>query len=199
MKAKIFPYDHKTDLAQIGQWLGKLIEAGFVLPYAINGTTYLKLPTFLEHQSPHHTEKESRIPDPQPDDIIKDFSINGELTVKTRLTNESRTVSLHRSAIPHSVIRIQDSGNQESVAAIPLVGNQGEYPITQEMVDEWQKLFPAIDVMQVLNEIRAWNLANPKNRKTKSGVLRHITGWMTKQQNRAKGEGKQERWTPPDD
>jgi hypothetical protein len=39
------------------------------------------------------------------------------------------------------------------------------------------------DIEQTLREIRAWNFANPKRRKTKSGVMRHVTAWMAKEQN----------------
>ncbi|MBW2099125.1 MAG: hypothetical protein JRG77_10135 [Deltaproteobacteria bacterium] len=39
--------------------------------------------------------------------------------------------------------------------------------------------------MQGLREIRAWNLANSRNRKTRSGILRHINTWLKKEQDRA--------------
>ena len=71
--------------------------------------------------------------------------------------------------------------NGSAVAYIPILG--GEYPVTQVIVDELEKCYPAVDVLQTLNEIRGWNISNPKQRKTKSGVLRHINAWMTKVQN----------------
>ncbi|MBW1678374.1 MAG: hypothetical protein JRJ79_17725 [Deltaproteobacteria bacterium] len=77
------------------------------------------------------------------------------------------------------------------VIKIPLVHKNGdgkpkEYPITQAMVDEWRDLFPGIDVMDELRKARAWSLANPTRRKTERGILRHLTTWLTKAQDRAR-------------
>ncbi len=70
--------------------------------------------------------------------------------------------------------------------AVPL--NDGsEYSIPMAHVEEWRKLFPGIDVDQTLRDCRAWNLGNPKNRKTRDGINRHITGWLSREQNRAGG------------
>ncbi len=70
--------------------------------------------------------------------------------------------------------------------AIPL--NDGsEYRIPVAHVEEWRRLFPGIDVDQSLRDIRAWNLGEPKKRKTLSGVTKHITGWLSREQNRAGG------------
>lgn len=69
------------------------------------------------------------------------------------------------------------------VRCIPL--NTGEeYPIYQPQVDEWQGLYPAVNVMQELRNMRGWCLGNKQRCKTKSGVLRFITGWLAKEQNR---------------
>ena len=75
------------------------------------------------------------------------------------------------------------------VITIPLIHKKGgrpqEYPVSRELVSELQALYPAVDVMQALREIRAWNLANPRNRKTRNGILRHINTWLKKEQDRA--------------
>ena len=74
---------------------------------------------------------------------------------------------------------------------IPLVtkngeGNPEEFSVTDKMIGEWEELFPAVDIRQALRDIRAWNLANPKNRKTRAGILRHIIGWLKREQDRAR-------------
>lgn len=63
------------------------------------------------------------------------------------------------------------------------LNDKTEFPILQQQIDEWQQLYPAIDVLQTLRNIRAWNSANPTRRKTRSGILRHIVAWLTKEQN----------------
>ena len=69
------------------------------------------------------------------------------------------------------------------VIAIPLVGN-AEYDVHQGLVDEFEKLYPAVDVPQTLREIRAWNLTRPNQRKTATGILKHINTWLSKEQNK---------------
>lgn len=68
-----------------------------------------------------------------------------------------------------------------SVANIPILG--GEFPITPELAREFEADYPAVDVPQTLREIRAWCVANPKRRKTRSGVLRFVNNWLAKEQN----------------
>lgn len=66
--------------------------------------------------------------------------------------------------------------------SLPLNDNT-EYPIWDELVGEYESLYPAVDVKQALRNMKAWLMSNPKNRKTKSGIKRFINGWLAKDQN----------------
>lgn len=68
------------------------------------------------------------------------------------------------------------------IITIPL-NDHSEFAIFAPQVNAWQSLYPGIDVPQTLRAIRAWNQANPKRRKTQSGVLRHIVTWLNQAQN----------------
>lgn len=74
---------------------------------------------------------------------------------------------------------------ESAVERLPLIGDK-EYPVPASQADEWTRLFPAVDVPQELRSMRAWLLANPKNRKTRSGVARFVSNWLTKSQNSAR-------------
>jgi uncharacterized protein YdaU (DUF1376 family) len=76
-----------------------------------------------------------------------------------------------------------DTATIDAVISIPIVGG-GEYPVSQQFASELEALYPAVDMPQTLREIRAWNIANPKHRKTASGIKRHINQWFAKDQNR---------------
>lgn len=77
--------------------------------------------------------------------------------------------------------REQDHG--ESVERIPL--NDGtEFEVRKSFVDELDRLFPAVDPVQTLREIRAWNLAKAARRKTKRGIKSHIVTWFAKEQDK---------------
>jgi len=77
---------------------------------------------------------------------------------------------------------------------LPL-NDKTEYPIFGNMVDEWKTLFPKVDIEQELREIRAWNLSHTTQRKTKAGIMKHITGWLAKEQDKggSNGNGKFQR------
>lgn len=69
------------------------------------------------------------------------------------------------------------------VVLIPL--NTGEeFPVTETKVRELAELYPSVDVPQALRNMRGWCIANPKRRKTKSGVMDFITSWLARDQNR---------------
>lgn len=68
-------------------------------------------------------------------------------------------------------------------AAFTLPLNTGdEFPILENQVAEFGKLYPAVDVLQELKKMRGWLVSNPTKRKTKSGMLRFVNGWLSKQQ-----------------
>ena len=74
--ADIFPYAAIPE-AEVDAMLSSLAASGFLTRYTVAGSRYLQVVHWDRHQKPHKTEAESVIP---PAD-------NGELTVKTRLTN----------------------------------------------------------------------------------------------------------------
>lgn len=74
-----------------------------------------------------------------------------------------------------------------SPPAIGLPLNDGsDFPVTTEQVAEFADLYPAVDVMQELRNMRAWSITNPTKRKTKSGVMRFVNGWLAKEQDSPK-------------
>jgi len=78
---------------------------------------------------------------------------------------------------------------EEAVVEIPVLKPESMFPVTQSMIDTWQDAYPAVDVKQELKQMRVWVDANPQNRKTRGGVKRFITNWLSKSQNRASHMG----------
>ena len=62
------------------------------------------------------------------------------------------------------------------------LNDKSEYGITQKEIDEFQELYPAVNVMQELRNMKGWCINNPKKRKTKSGIKRFINGWLAREQ-----------------
>jgi hypothetical protein len=72
IRAEVFPYEHGDSL-DIHRELTALEQAGFVRRHTVRGLRLIDIPNFKKHQSPHHTERASRLPGwderDQPQDI----------------------------------------------------------------------------------------------------------------------------------
>lgn len=76
-----------------------------------------------------------------------------------------------------------DSSAAASLAVTLPLKDGTEYHVSQEKINECKSLFPAVtDVMQEFRKMRAWLINNPARRKTKSGVLRFVNYWLSKEQ-----------------
>ena len=73
-----------------------------------------------------------------------------------------------------------------SVLALPL--NDGtEYEVTKEWIDEFITLYPGVDVMQEVRNMRGWLLTNPRERKTRRGIKAFMNAWLAREQDKGKG------------
>lgn len=69
------------------------------------------------------------------------------------------------------------------VFRIPLNDNS-LFDVTADMAAHWRELYPAVDVEQELRKIIGWCEANPQKRKTRNGVNRFVTSWLSREQDR---------------
>ena len=80
-------------------------------------------------------------------------------------------------------------GTEPQAASMPpvifLPLNDGtDYPVSQEQCHEWAGLYPAVDVIQQLRQMRAWLIANPRRRKTARGINGFIVNWLSREQDK---------------
>lgn len=86
---------------------------------------------------------------------------------------------------------IPSAPDDKSPCAGSFLLNDGtSYEITENDVENFQQLYPGIDVRQEIRNITGWCLSNPKNRKTRSGAKRFLNGWLSRAQNFARPEKK---------
>lgn len=111
--------------------------------------------------------------------------------VAERLPNGCQMVAVGKDSIVKDSI-VEDSidnticsepNDSEPVITLTL-NDKSEYPITQDMIDEYQELYPAVDVMQELRNMKGWCNSNPTRRKTKNGIKRFINSWLAKEQDK---------------
>lgn len=79
--------------------------------------------------------------------------------------------------------------------AIPLKDG-AEWLPTEANFAEWGRLFPMLDMPQEFRNMRAWCIGNPNKQKTKKGIKKFVSGWLTRsaeQKQQGTGTGKRSR------
>lgn len=66
---------------------------------------------------------------------------------------------------------------------LPLV-DKTEYNVPLSKIEQWKQAYPAVDIRQELLRMISWLNANPKRKKTRRGIDRFITAWLSKEQDR---------------
>lgn len=69
------------------------------------------------------------------------------------------------------------------VITLPLNDGSG-YGVTRHDVERYEAWYPAVDVLQELRNMAGWCDANPKKRKTRSGIRKFINHWLANAQDR---------------
>jgi len=166
----LFPYDNDAPKL-IGGWLDELEREKCIRRYESDGSTFLIVCNWLKHQK---IDKPSKPQFPEPsipfERIREDSSEEGKGV-------EGIGEDKSSCAAPVS----------QSPAVLTILTNTGfDFPITEDHVAEFKANYPAADVMQELRAMRAWAFSNSSKRKTKSGMLRFVNGWLSKAQNNPK-------------
>lgn len=78
--------------------------------------------------------------------------------------------------------------NQHTAFSLPL-NDSTVFDISQNQLDTWCDLYPAVDVIQELRKMKGWLDANPTKRKTKKGIMRFCNSWLSREQDRGGNNG----------
>lgn len=65
-----------------------------------------------------------------------------------------------------------------------ILNDKSFFDVADEDVAKWNKLYPAVDVMQELRKMAGWCESNTTKRKTRRGVRAFITSWLARAQDR---------------
>lgn len=176
LKGFVFPRRKEVREQDIRKALAALERTGSILLYDVAGEPYFCFPNWSEHQ--RIQTKKSKYPAPA------DCDMSRWLTV---IHGDSPPES-ESNPNPESESNPKEGGGEPQTASPPVVSiplNDGtEYPVSQEQCQEWAGVYPAVDVIQQLREMREWCRNNPAKRKTAKGVRSFITRWLAKEQDR---------------
>lgn len=178
IKGSCFPLKDGVTTNNIEKALSKLVSAGLVKRYVVDGKPYLSLPTWEQHQSVR--AKKSKYP--SPDDV-------GMIVSENNCTHMQADVSVFENRNPNP-IRESESYSEHARAETPLADveaiplNDGtEWKCSVSDYDEYVRLYPGVDVKKAFREMRSWSNSNPEKRKTRKGVKRFVNSWLSKEQN----------------
>ena len=178
LKGFVFPRRKGVTEGTISKTLAELATIGSVILYEVDGEPYLCFPNWSEHQTVRN--KVSKFPSPA----------DGLITSEINCNQLKANVPVIQSRIqnPESESNPEGGGEPLEAASPPVVSiplNDGtEFSVSQEQCQEWAGVYPAVNVIQQLREMREWCLNNPAKRKTARGVRSFITRWLAKEQDR---------------
>ncbi len=189
IKGSCFPLKDVTE-KDIDKALDKLSAVGLVRVYKAQGRPYLQLVTWAEHQRIRN--QKSKYPGYTCDcELLLSNDSKGqqkEASDNKCVRNPIQSESKSESESNADICSEQKAAAEPPVIALPL--NTGEeYSVTQEEVAGWMELYPAVDVMQCLRNMKGWLMSNPAKRKTARGITRFITTWLQKEQDRGGAQG----------
>jgi hypothetical protein len=170
IKGTCFPLKDITE-KDIDKALSKLSAVGLVKIYEIQEKPYLQLITWGEHQRIRN--QKSKYPEYDPECDIS-------LTIDSKRQQEQANDSNYE----------QNQSAQAEPPVITLLLNTGEeYGISESNVYEWSELYPAVDVMQCLRNMKGWLMANKSKRKTIRGINKFIIKWLQNEQDKGGTRG----------
>ena len=193
IKGFVFPKRGGVTTQTIAKTLGELATAGSINLYEVDGESYLCFPNWSDHQSIRN--KKSKFPAPPGKSQAIEINCK-QLQANVTVIQSNPIQSESESKVEANASTCAEPEIVSAPPAITLPLNTGEeYPISDDKIAELSVLYPDVDVMQELREMRGWLIGNPRKRKTKNGVMRFVTAWLSKEQDRGGSFGARRRDT----
>jgi hypothetical protein len=158
IRFEVFPETKTKD--NIETLLKSLVEHNLIIRYEVEKSKYIKVVNFLKHQSPHHTEKGSEIPEPtvthgESQLCSREIPLNPDLLNPDILIPEKEALSAGpTSHTPISPKELSELWNQFSPDYLPRVNSMSDKRIKklkrfingQSDKGWWERLFKDIDL-----------------------------------------------------
>lgn len=199
LKSTLFPLKDLTT-RQVEAALHKLLTAGMVRAYEVQGRPYLQLTGWSRYQrlrdSKHKypTPEDAQKQPGRPDEFSPQVAAScGELRRTAASCGKSRPElepETESESEPEPFFRAERSGGPDAplvVDCAAIILNTGEeWRPTVELYEEYVRLYPNVDVLDALAKMRAWCISNPSKRKTINGVKRFVNGWLSRNQDNSR-------------
>jgi len=179
----LFPYDDDAK-KHIEAWLDQLSNEGCIFRYEVDGTSYLQIEKWREHQKIDKPSASKIAPPSEQSRILANPREHYPLDQGSRIKDQGSRIKDQGEDQGSSCAEPpSDSTLDVPIITIPLV-DKTEHPVSQAQLDEWVGAYPAVDVMQQLRSMRQWCLGNPTKQKTARGVNAFIVRWLSDKQDK---------------
>lgn len=179
IKGSLFPLKDVA-IADIKKALSQLVALGMIMVYESQGKPVIQLLTWEKHQA----IRAKRSKYPAYDDTCEQMYADAGICSGSKKRSGTEFDDDYGQTVTDPP-KPKVPAEPEEPAVITLLLNTGqEYPITQSNINEWMSLYPAVDVMQSLRNMKGWCASNPAKRKTKKGIQRFINNWLASEQNK---------------
>ena len=179
VKNRLFPLKENLTLKTVENALHGLASAGLIALYVFEGKRFLYLPTWGKYQT--QRAKVSKFPSP-------DDGKQADEIICKQMRADVPVFENRESRIEFAIRDAEDSAEPQAASTPPAISlplNDGTgYSVSVEQCQEWAGLYPAVDVIQQLRNMRGWLDANPAKRKTKRGINAFIVRWLAKEQDK---------------
>lgn len=179
IRSRLFPLKANVTDKSVMESINKLSTVGLVILYEYEDKPYLQLATWDKHQQVRAKRSKYPVYDSTCNQMKSDDCICPRNPIQSESESESE------------IMPGAEAPDRTAVMFLTL-NDKSEYAVYEEDVLEWRGLYPAVNILQELRNMKGWLNANPKNRKTKGGMGRFINGWLSREQNRGKPQ-KEER------
>lgn len=188
LKSYLFPLKDKR-VADISRWIAECVKAGLIADYEVAGKRFVEIRKFNQRM---RLKGESKFPAPPSHDsqmTVMCPTDDSQMTARDE-RRETGDENMELSDLTSSNSSPKRSGGKPRRITFGYDGDNMIHGITQQDLDEWKRFYPALDIDQELRSASSWLKGNPKNRK--SDILRFLTGWFQRAQQRAPRVAEQE-------
>lgn len=157
----------------ISKHLAECVGARLIVLYTVADKAFLELQDFRQQVR----AKDSKYP--APEDHMQNTCVADDSHPITDVHLGGDVVGDDKGA----ALALQSPPVEASFIEIAINTGAG-FPVSLAAVEEFSKLYPAVDVKQELRSMKAWAMSNPAKRKTQGGMMRFINSWLSKEQDK---------------
>jgi hypothetical protein len=186
IKSEILPYD-TLDMEEA---LDALVSVGQLIKYRCGNSWYGVIPTFTQHQHPHHKEHQSEIPKPElAAEVIDNTGVIDASSKQDNLGSsrspggregKGRSTRHYVTGFVAVSKHTATTTTHDHVVFSTIGTGARSWTLTNEQAARWQASFPGVDVMAECQRALAWVEADPRRRRTARGMPRFLVAWLNR-------------------